>query len=153
MTYPLVMVIDDEIDVADFIANTIKDTKRYNVITAYSAKEGLKHLSNNKIFFGLGGNRIQLIVLDIKMPEMDGLQFLAKIRKEYSKNLGVLVLTAYEDKDKWRKSREGGVVAYIKKPFEVERLLKTIDDFFAGKIEWMVEETTWETLEKETKAT
>ncbi|MFC1568235.1 hypothetical protein ACFL37_00890 [Candidatus Margulisiibacteriota bacterium] len=68
MSKPLIMVVDDEIDVANSIANTIKDTDRYEVITAYSAKEAFEHLKKNKVMMGIGGNRIRLIFLDIKMP-------------------------------------------------------------------------------------
>ena len=46
----MVMVVDDEVDVANAIANTIKDTDRYEVVTSYSAKEALENLKKNKVF-------------------------------------------------------------------------------------------------------
>ena len=55
MARPLIMVVDDETDVANSIAAVIKDTQRYDVITAYSAKEALEHLKKNKVMMGLGG--------------------------------------------------------------------------------------------------
>jgi len=141
MANPLVMVVDDETDVANSIANTVKDTKRYDVITAYSAKEALQQLSKNKILLGLGGNRIRLIVLDIKMPEMDGLQFLEQVRKDYGEDIGITMLTAWEDEEKWDRATSGFVVNYIKKPFKGEELISTIDKFFQGKEGEMVLET------------
>jgi len=148
MAKPLIMVVDDEVDVANSISNIIKDTKKYEVITAYSAKEALQHLSKNKVFMGLGGNKIRLILLDIKMPEMDGLQFLEKIRKDYGEDIGVSMLTAWEDEEKWDRATSGFVLNYIKKPFKSEELIATIDNFFEGKEEKMVMKTFEKHIEK-----
>ncbi len=148
MSNPLILVVDDEIDVANSIANVIKDTKRYEVVAAYSAKEALDHLARNKVLFGLGGNRVRFIVLDIKMPEMDGLQFLDKIRKDYGEDIGVTMLTAWEDEEKWDRATAGFVVNYIKKPFKSDELVSTIDEFFAGKESRMVLETFEKHLKK-----
>ena len=132
MAKPLIMIVDDEIDVANSITNTIKDTKKYDVVTAYSAKEALELLKKNKILLGLGGNRIRLIFLDIKMPDMNGLQFLAKIRKDFGEDIGVCMLTAWEDEEKWDQATSGFVVNYIKKPFKSEEILATIENFLQG---------------------
>lgn len=148
MGTPLVMVVDDEVDVANSIANTIKDTQRYEVITAYSAKEALDYLSKNKIFLGLGGNRIRLILLDIKMPEMDGLQFLEKVRKSYGEDIGISMLTAWEDEEKWDRATSGFVINYIKKPFKGEELIETIDNFFKGREVEMVLDTFEKHIDK-----
>ncbi|MGB9612852.1 MAG: response regulator [Candidatus Margulisiibacteriota bacterium] len=141
MSKPLVMVVDDEVELADSIAEIIRRTNRYEAITAYSAKEALEHLAKNKVMLGLGGNKIRMILLDIKMPEMDGLQFLEKIRKEYGEDIGVTMVTAYEDAEKWDRATAGFVVNYITKPFEPEKLIETIDRFFSGEETKMVVET------------
>jgi CheY-like chemotaxis protein len=141
MANPLIMVVDDEVDVANSIANVIRDTKRFEVVTAFSAKEALEQLEKNKVFFGLGGNRIRLIFLDIKMPEMDGLQFLEKLRKNYGEDIGVSMLTAWEDEEKWDRATSGFVVNYIKKPFRSEELISTIEKYFEGKEGKMVLDT------------
>ncbi len=148
MAKSFIMVVDDEVDVADSIANTIKDTKRYEVVTAYSAKEALENLKKNKVFMGIGGNRIRLILLDIKMPEMDGLQFLEKIRKDFGEDIGVAMLTAWEDEEKWDRATSGFVINYIKKPFKSEELISTIDSYFEGKEEKMVLETFEKHIDK-----
>ncbi len=148
MTKPLIMVVDDEVDVANSIANTIKDTNRYEVIAAYSAKEAVQSLAKNKVMFGLGGNRVHFIFLDIKMPEVDGLQLLDRIRKDFGEDIGVSMLTAWEDEDKWDKATSGFVVNYIKKPFHAEELIATLDNFFEGKEEKMVIDTFEKHIEK-----
>ena len=148
MARPLIMVVDDETDVANSIAAVIKDTQRYDVITAYSAKEALEHLKKNKVMMGLGGNRVRLILLDIKMPEMDGLQLLEKIRKDFGEDIGISMLTAWEDEEKWDRATSGFVINYIKKPFKSEDLISTVDGFFQGKEEKMVLKTFEKHLEK-----
>ena len=141
MSKPLIMVVDDEVDVANSISNTIKDTGKYNVLTAYSAKDALAQLAKNKVLFGLGGNRVRLIFLDIKMPDMDGLQFLERVRKEYGEDIGITMLTAWEDEEKWDRATSGFVVNYIKKPFKSEELISTIERFFEGNEGKMILDT------------
>ena len=148
MSKPLVMVVDDEIDVANAIANIIRDAGRYDVLTAYSAKEALEHLKKNKVMLGLGGNRVRLILLDIKMPEMDGLQLLEKIRRDYGEDIGIAMLTAWEDEEKWDRATSGFVINYIKKPFKSDELLATLDSFFAGEEGKMVLNTFEKHIEK-----
>lgn len=148
MSKPLIMVVDDEVDVANAITSTIKDTDRYDVITAYSAKEALEQLKKNKILMGLGGNRIRLIFLDIKMPEMDGLQLLERIREDYGEDIGISMLTAWEDEEKWDRATSGFVVNYLKKPFKSENLITTIDKYFSGQEGKMVLETFEKHIEK-----
>lgn len=148
MAKPLVMVVDDEADVASAVANTIKETKKYDIVIANSADEALKNLSKNKIAFGLGGNKIHFIFLDIKMPGMDGLQFLKKIRKDFGEDIGVCILSAWEDEEKWDKATAGYCVNYIKKPFKGDELLATLENFFSGKEGEMVFDTFTKHIKK-----
>lgn len=148
MSKPLVMVVDDETDVANAVANTIKDIGKYDVLTAYSAQEALDNLQKNKILFGLGGNRINFVFLDIKMPETDGLSLLHQIRDKFGENIGISMLTAWEDEEKWDKATSGYVVNYIRKPFKGEEIVKTLDCFFHGKECEMVLKTFEKHLEK-----
>ena len=151
MSKPLIMVVDDEVDVANSITNTIKDTGKYEVITANSAKEALENLKKHKVMFGLGGNRIRLILLDIKMPEMSGLELLEKIRQGFGEDIGISMLTAWEDEEKWEKATSGFVINYIKKPFKSDELIATIDDFFMGKEGMMVLDTFEKHISKREK--
>ena len=148
MAKPVIMVVDDEVDLANSIAETIRETNEYDVVTAYSAKEALDQLSKHKTFLGLGGNKIRLIFLDIKMPGTDGLQLLEKIRKNFGEDIGISMLTAYEDEEKWDRATAGFVVNYIRKPFKKDDLLGTIRNFFAGKETKMVLDTFEKHIEK-----
>ena len=130
MDKPLILVVEDEVKQADMIAKLVEATGRYRVLKAYNGKEGLELLRNNKRF--LKPNSISLILLDIKMPEMDGLQFLETMRKIYSdEQIGVIMLTAYEDEEKWERATSGFVIGYIKKPIVEEVLIGEIDKFYS----------------------
>ncbi len=148
MSKPIVMVVDDEVDVANAITNIIKDTDKYEVVTSYSAKGALEQLKKHKVLFGLGGNKIRLILLDIKMPDMDGLQLLEKIRKDFGEDIGISMLTAWEDDEKWERATSGFVINYIKKPFKAEDLTATLDNFFKGDEGKMVLNTFEKHIEK-----
>lgn len=147
MDKPLILVIDDEPKQTDMIAKMINGTEKYEAIKAYNAKEGFDALNKHKQFMGIGGNRIKCIILDIKMPEMDGLEFLKELRKHesFTQLIPVIILTAYEDKDKWTKAaspERGLAVAYIKKPIKEEELLPVIDRCVAGEeLGKMIDET------------
>jgi len=131
MEKPLVLIIDDEREMTNFLTDTINEADKYNAVPAYSAKEGFEILKKNKK--SIEANKASLILLDIKMPEMDGLQFLEELRKTYKEEeLGVIMLTAYEDKDKWDRATSGFVAGYLKKPIGKEDLLATLDHFFSG---------------------
>jgi CheY-like chemotaxis protein len=132
MAKPLILVVDDEKVFADFLVDKIKETERYETAVTYSAKEAFEHLKRHRKFMGMGGNDIKLILLDIKMPEMDGLQFLEKLRKDFNEGeIGVMMVTAYEDEEKWNRATSGFVVGYLKKPINDKELIEKIDLFFS----------------------
>jgi response regulator RpfG family c-di-GMP phosphodiesterase len=82
---------------------------------------------------GLGDTKIKCIVLDIKMPEMDGLQFLVKLRENYGKEIGVIILSAYGDEEKWSKATAGLVAAYLRKPLNETELLTYLKIYSMNK--------------------
>lgn len=148
MKKPLILVIEDEPKQADMIAKMVNQTERYKAVKALSAKEGFEMLDKYKRFLGLADSAIRCIILDIKMPEMDGLEFLKILRRQESfiKWMPVIILTAYEDRTKWVKAtsnERGRVAAYIKKPIKEEELIDAIDRVFAGDM-WHMADETWE---------
>ena len=148
MSKPKILVVDDETDVAGAIAETINESEKYEAVIANSANQALDQLKKNKVLGGLAGNKIRLILLDIQMPGMNGLEFLQKVRKDFGEDIGVCMVTAYEDEEKWDKATSGFVVNYIRKPFEDKDLIATIDKFFHGKEGEMVMETFEKHIEK-----
>ncbi|OGI08829.1 MAG: hypothetical protein A2Y40_05030 [Candidatus Margulisbacteria bacterium GWF2_35_9] len=149
----LILVVEDEKDMAEHIKNTLVKTDRYEVLNAYDGEEGLAVFNENSRFFGFAKNRIKCIVLDLKMPKMNGLQFLKEIRNnEYCfTRLPVIILSAYEDQDKWLEVTSvvsGMVCHYLKKPFKKIELLSIIDRAVNYEMEYMIDETKKRLTEK-----
>lgn len=126
-----VLVIDDEKDLAESIKGTLESSPKYKGLTANSAQDALRILEEHKTH--RGGNHIKCILLDIKMPGMDGLQFLEEIRQKYREEIGVIIVSAYEDDEKWGKALHGKVLGYLTKPFNSAQLLEMVDAAFEGE--------------------
>ncbi len=116
-----ILVIDDEDDILDFVERVLKDAG-FVVYKAKDAKQGLTVLQTEKI---------ELILLDIMLPEMDGWQVMQMLKSEERlKKIPVAMLTARVDAyDKIIGLKEGAV-DYICKPFTADDLLKRINDIF-----------------------
>jgi response regulator NasT len=69
--------------------------------------------------------RPDLVILDVKMPRMDGIDAGAKIAKE--RIAPVVILTAFSQRDLVERAREAGAMAYVVKPFQKKDLLPTIE--------------------------
>jgi len=91
----------------------------YQTILAQNAKEALEHLTSTP--------QIQLIISDIMMPEMDGLEFLKKI-KEHSewKSIPIIMCSSLADIETVKKAVNAGCKHYIIKPFKKEHLLAKV---------------------------
>ncbi len=110
-----VLVVDD--DVRNLFALTTAFEKyRINTITAESGKEAIDILSEN-------GN-IDIVLMDIMMPEMDGYETTQKIRREHKNtNLPIIAVTAKAMKGDREKCIEAGASDYITKPLKIDQLL------------------------------
>ncbi|MEO0206620.1 MAG: response regulator [candidate division WOR-3 bacterium] len=116
-----ILVIDDEIDILDFVERVLKDAG-YSVSKAKDAKQGLAILQSE---------RIDLVLLDIMLPEVDGWQIMQILKSdEKLRKIPVAMLTARVDAfDKIIGLKEGAV-DYICKPFTADQLLKRINEIF-----------------------
>ncbi|OFX27021.1 MAG: hypothetical protein A2041_10970 [Bacteroidetes bacterium GWA2_31_9b] len=111
-----ILYVDDE----ESNLHIFKDTFRreYIIYTAISAKEGLKILDNEKI---------DLILTDQRMPEMDGVEFLKNALKNYP-DLNRILITAYSDFDAIRNAiNEAQIFQYIQKPWTEDKLRSIIE--------------------------
>jgi len=97
---PLILVVEDETFIADEVVSALNASNRYSAISANNGLQALEKLKENETLLG---NKIACIVLDIRMPEMDGLTFLETWRKKEKmfQHIPVIMLTAYEDAEKW----------------------------------------------------
>ncbi len=114
-----VLIVDDEEDLTWIMAKHLsKDKDRYDLLTVNNGREALDILSQMPV---------DLVVSDIRMPEISGLDLLLKIR-EYYPQTKVIIMTAYGSSEVQSEANERGCFKYIEKPFEIQELRKLILD-------------------------
>jgi CheY-like chemotaxis protein len=92
----------------------------YEVITADNGQQGLEKAK---------AWRPALILVDMMMPQMSGADFIRRLRADLaSKDVPVLVLSAYDDKALIEEARDAGADGYLIKTIPIEELLQVIDD-------------------------
>lgn len=117
-----VLIIDDEVQMCDLFRKGI--TKEgYEVITALSGHDGIEKVKKEQP---------DIIFLDLKMPEMDGIETLGYIRN-VDKNVVVIILTAYPSMDTALKAYYLNIYDYMTKPFSLDTVKKVIEKALEGK--------------------
>ncbi len=120
-----ILIVDDDIK----LCTTLKDELievGYNVHSVFNADDALKYLLSNK--------NIDLILLDLKMPEKDGFYVLQMLKKT-NITAKVVVLTAYADVKSAIDSAKMGANDFISKPYDLDELLITIRKVLQKEIE------------------
>ena len=116
-----IMIIDDD-DRNIFALNAVLKSKGYSCVAAASAKQGLDILQKE--------NDISIALIDMMMPEMDGYQMIAEIRKEPALNqLPVIAVTAQAMVGDKQKCLDSGADNYIAKPINVDVLIKMLEQY------------------------
>jgi CheY-like chemotaxis protein len=119
-----VLIVDDEETLTWSMAKSLsKDKDKYEVVIANNGKEALTLLKNNKI---------DLVISDIRMPDINGLDLLVKIKKDYP-DTKVIIMTAYGSSDVQREANRRGSLYYVEKPFEISDIRKIIIDLIGKK--------------------
>ncbi len=108
-----VLIIEDEPRLAENIARSLRESAGYAVDVAPDGQEGL---------FLAEGDSYDLVLLDLMLPKMDGMQVLKAIRKE-GKGAPILVVTARDDKESVVALLNAGADDYLTKPFDLGELL------------------------------
>lgn len=111
---PTILVVDDTPDNIDLLRAVLEDEYRTKI--AVNGERALK--------IAAGGDQPDLILLDIMMPNMDGYQFISKLRSESS--LPVIMITAKQQEADVVRGFELGADDYITKPFRLRELLMRI---------------------------
>jgi HAMP domain-containing protein/signal transduction histidine kinase/DNA-binding response OmpR family regulator len=110
-----ILVVDDDVRNL-FALTTVFERFMINTITAESGKEAMEIISEN--------NFIDIVLMDIMMPEMDGYETIQKIRREHKNNaLPIIAVTAKAMKGDREKCLEAGASDYITKPLKIDQLL------------------------------
>ena len=118
-----ILIVDDSLSLRQLVSMTLKRAG-YEVIEACDGKDALSKL---------GGSKIDLIVSDVNMPNMDGLTFLKELkqRKEY-RFTPVIMLTTESAEDKMKEGQQSGARAWMVKPFKPEQMLAAVNKLTMG---------------------
>jgi two-component system response regulator HydG len=117
---PRVIVVDDNVEMARTIADGLSE-RGYDAVAVGSGRELIARLPAEKV---------DAIVTDLRMPEVDGLQVLARSR-ELDPDRPVIVMTAYSAIDSAVQSIRQGAYHYLTKPFKQDELALFLDRAFA----------------------
>lgn len=110
-----ILVVDDEEGARDLFKTILTD-EGYDVSLATGGEEALGLFKSNPY---------NLVITDIKMPVMDGLQLLQEIRKMGSKT-EVIMVTAYGEVESYLKAMSLGAAEYINKPIRIKELKRIV---------------------------
>jgi CheY-like chemotaxis protein len=109
-----VLIVDDDQEIREMVEYALGD-EGYEVLTAYHGRAALDMLEHHSP---------SLILLDMRMPVMDGWMFARSYRARPAPHAPIVVMTAAIDAAQW--SREIAAAAYISKPFELSRLFDAV---------------------------
>ena len=114
-----IMVVDDESKIRQFLKEVL-ELREYEVLTAASGPDALEQLRSN---------RVDLILLDLMMPVMDGYEFYHLLREDpRTRHIPVIVVTAKGERKDRQLGMESPSYNHIVKPFQIEDLLAKVRD-------------------------
>ena len=117
---PTVLVVDDEFNIRSMLKEVL-EMNGYNVFTAANGQEGIDIFRKNT-------SQIDLIILDMVMPVMDGKQAFLEIKK-LKKSQKVIIISGYAKKDDLREILNKGALAFMSKPFQIDSIVKKVKEF------------------------
>ncbi|MGD0265522.1 MAG: response regulator [Candidatus Methylomirabilota bacterium] len=112
---PRVLVVDDEPDFIELLREFLT-AKGYEVIAASNGEEALRKVKED---------RPHLILLDVRMPKMNGLEVLKQVR-EIDHEVGVIMVTAVNEEETGRQALKLGAFDYITKPLDLKYLERSL---------------------------
>ena len=114
-----VLVVDDEDDMLWMLQRNLnKGMSEVEVLAASSGEEALAVLSDKEV---------NLVITDINMPGMNGLDLLIEVNNRYP-NTGVIIMTAYPSNSFEREAMMGGSLRFVEKPFDIKDMRKIVAD-------------------------
>jgi len=113
-----IMLVDDEIPFVETMAKRL-EKRNFFVLTAFSGQEALEKLAGNK--------HMDLVILDVKMPGMDGIETLREIKKMVPL-VEVIMLTGHATVESAIEGMRSGAFDYLMKPCELDIMIKKVQE-------------------------
>jgi DNA-binding NtrC family response regulator len=114
-----ILVIDDE-DIVRISVSRALAPEGYEIKTVKDGSEGMKQLEQEEF---------DLVLTDLKMPNMDGIEVLSNIKNRWPKT-DVVIVTGYQTVETAVKAIKLGAADYIEKPFTPDSLIATVSGVF-----------------------
>jgi len=118
MTAPFIMLVDDEVPFVETMAKRL-DKRNIETISAFSGEECLETLKTHQT--------LDVIVLDVKMPGLDGLETLKIIKKEFPL-MEVIMLTGHATVESGINGMKLGAYDFLMKPCDIEELVSKLEE-------------------------
>ena len=110
-----ILIVDDDEGVRDMLADFFR-TLGYQPVLACNGREALSLLEQHDVL---------LVISDIKMPVMDGIEMLRRIKKKRG-DLDVILITGYGPDYSWDSVKKAGASDYVSKPFSIDVIEKKV---------------------------
>lgn len=121
--HPVLLIVEDNNDMRNFLYENFRND--YQVLTATDGEDGLKCLKSNEV---------GLIISDLMMPRMDGIEFCTQVRNNYLfSHIPFVMLTAKTDMDSKIEGLNCGADSYLEKPFSIQHLRAVIDNLLESR--------------------
>ncbi|MEJ2587011.1 MAG: response regulator [Deltaproteobacteria bacterium] len=117
MTQPLVLLVDDEVPFVETMTKRLSK-RALTVNTAFSGEEALGVLDKHR--------NTDVVILDVKMPGMDGIETLEKVRAQYPLT-EVIMLTGHATVESAVEGMKRGAFDYLMKPCDIEQLMDKVN--------------------------
>jgi CheY-like chemotaxis protein len=121
---PSVLIVDDDPSIRKLVATTLEDVAGFELVEAADGNEALELAREQAP---------AIVLLDIDMPGMDGLEVCRQLRDHpETADATVVMLTAAADQEAERAAEEAGADLFLTKPFSPLELLRLVDDLGQG---------------------
>ena len=118
MSIAKVLLVDDEVEFVETFSERLK-MRNIEILSAFSGKEALQILETNQ--------DTEVVILDVKMPEMDGIETLAEIKKRYPL-AEVIMLSGHADVESAIEGMKHGAFDYLMKPCEMDNIMAKVTE-------------------------
>lgn len=115
-----ILIVDDSESIRELVGNSLENAG-YNVVKGINGKDGIEVLKAYE-------DTVSLIITDLFMPEMDGIDLIKEVRKDSTYQfVPILMLTTESQAEKKLEGKRAGATGWMVKPFEEGKLLRIVN--------------------------
>lgn len=118
-----ILVVDDSIAIVNSL-QSILSISGYHVDSAYNGSDALRKIYKNEY---------DLVICDIEMPGLTGLEFLGRVRQDFDRSLDVILMTGYLEHDYFIEAIRLGASDFIRKPIDTKQMIHSIQELMFRK--------------------